>query len=81
MDEKVKYLTFSIPASAHKKLKLLSLYRECSMVQLQREAIQSFLHNAPEFIKEQEAAGTPEDMGAPHEELDARGFDMGPMTL
>lgn len=49
MADKSKYLSFPIEAADHRKLKLLSVRRGCSLKSILQEIIHSYVENAPEF--------------------------------
>lgn len=53
MASKSIYLNFAIEAECHKKLKLLCLYRECTLKSILQEMVRSYIESAPELQKEE----------------------------
>ncbi len=49
MAAKSKYLNIPIEAADHRKLKLLCLYRDCTLKSILQEIVHSYLENAPEL--------------------------------
>lgn len=79
MSDKIKHISFDIPESEHRKLRLLSIYRGYSMKSLQQEAIRNYIERAPEFTQEKSQAETFE---GPDENIETDGFEgMESMTL
>lgn len=54
MASKDIYLNFPIDSADHRKLKMLCLYRECTLKSILQEMVRSYIENAPEFQKEEE---------------------------
>lgn len=49
MASTTKYLQFPVEAADHRKLKLLCLYRDCTLKTILQEMVHSYIENAPEL--------------------------------
>lgn len=48
-----KYLQVPVEAADHKKLKLLCIYRSCTLKSILQEMVRSYVENAPELREEE----------------------------